>query len=480
MDDQNNNDYRKQRIENMEKLSELGFLSYKESFKRSGRLQDLLNEFSLNKDVFACGRILTIRKMGKMAFAHINDGSAKFQIMVKKDQIGENAFNAFKLLDIGDIIGVEGVYFLTKTEEKTISINSWTLLTKSLLPFPEKFHGLSDKEIRYRQRSLDLITNSETQKLFKNRSRIIKEIRYFLDNYGYMEVETPMLQQIPGGAAAKPFKSHYNALSTDVYMRIAPELYLKRLIVGGLDRVYELNRNFRNEGIDRTHNPEFTCLEIYEAYGDMRSMQCLVKKLFHHIAEKVFQTKEFEWMGHKIDLDKEWEEITYENIIKKYLGNNWFNEDLSFAINEANKRDIKIDSKMSFQEITHEIYEKYIEPSIIQPTFVTRLPAYLVPLAKRCSDNNEFVDVFELIIGGKEIAPAYSELNDPIDQKNRFENQLNEDAKCIDDDFIKALEYGMPPTGGMGIGIDRLVMFLTGSEGIRDVILFPQLKSKAN
>ena len=478
MEDQNNNEYRNQRIENMERLSELGFSSYKENFKRSGRLKDLLNNFELNNPVSACGRILTIRKMGKMAFAHINDGSAKFQIMVKKDQIGEVSFNAFKLLDIGDIIGVDGNYFLTKTEEKTISVNSWVLLTKSLLPFPEKFHGLSDKEIRYRQRSLDLITNSETQRLFRNRTKIIKEIRNFLDENDFMEVETPMLQQIPGGATAKPFQSYYNALNTDVFMRIAPELYLKRLIVGGLDRVYELNRNFRNEGIDRTHNPEFTCLEIYQAYGDMRSMQQLIKRLFHHVAENVFQTKEFSWMGHTINIEHDWEEITYENLITKHLGNDWFSRDISFATNEAIKRDIKIDTSMNFQEITHEIYEKNIEPQLIQPTFVTRLPAYLVPLAKRCSDNEDFVDVFELIIAGKEIAPAYSELNDPIDQKNRFENQVEGNYDLIDYDFLTALEYGMPPTGGMGIGIDRLVMLMSGSEAIRDVILFPQLKPK--
>ena len=480
MENLNNNEYRNQRIENMKKLSELGFSSYKENFKRSGMLVDLLNNFELDNPVSACGRIITIRKMGKMAFAHINDGSAKFQIMVKKDQIGEDAFKAFKLLDIGDIIGVDGNYFMTKTEEKTISVNSWILLTKSLLPFPEKFHGLSDKEIRYRQRSLDLITNSETQKLFKNRSKIIREIRRFLDENEFIEVETPMLQQIPGGATAKPFKSHYNALNTDVYMRIAPELYLKRLIVGGLDRVYELNINFRNEGIDRTHNPEFTCLEIYQAYGDMRSMQKLVKRLFHHVADNVFRTKEFTWMGHTINLDHDWEEITYENIIKKHLGDNWFSSDVSFAVHEAKKRDVTIDTSMSFQEITHEIYEKNIEPQLIQPTFVTRLPAYLVPLAKKCPDNEEFVDVFELIIGGKEIAPAYSELNDPIDQKNRFNSQVDGNHDLIDYDFLTALEYGMPPTGGMGIGIDRLVMLMSGSDAIRDVILFPQLKPKNN
>ena len=472
------NEYRKQRLENMEKLKDFGYIPYNESFERSDRLDKLQKEFEIGKSVSGCGRIVTIRKMGKMAFAHINDGFGKFQIMVKKDVIGDNAFNAFKLLDIGDIIGVDGSYFLTQTKENTIAISSWKLLSKSLLPFPEKFHGLSDQETRYRQRSLDLISNLETVSLFKNRTKIIKEIRSYLDNNDFMEVETPMLQYIAGGASAKPFKSHYNALNTDVYLRIAPELYLKRLIVGGLDRIYEMNRNFRNEGIDKTHNPEFTCLEIYQAYGDMRSMQKLIKEMFLQIAESVFGRFNFTWLGHEINLNKPWEEITYNNLIKRHLGDNWFDKDIKTILNEAIEKELDVNENMSHREITHEIYDKIIEPTLIQPTFVIELPAELVPLANYSNNDKSLVDVFELIIGGKEIAPAYSELNDPIEQRLRLEKQSKDDMSKLDEDFLKALEYGMPPTGGMGIGIDRLIMLFTSSDSIRDVILFPQLKPK--
>ena len=478
MDKLLDNEYRKQRIENMQKLEDLGYTPFNESFNRTAKLEKLYNDFKIGNSVSACGRIVTIRKMGKMAFAHLNDGSKKFQLMIKKDVVGENAFSAFRLLDIGDIIGVNGNYFLTKTEEKTISVDDWTLLSKALLPFPEKFHGLSDQETRYRQRSLDLISNSNVVNVFRNRTKIIKVIRKYLDTNEFMEVETPMLQYIAGGASAKPFKSHYNALNTDVYMRIAPELYLKRLIVGGLDRIYEINRNFRNEGIDKTHNPEFTCLEIYQAYGDMRTMQVLIKEMILKIAEDVFSKFNFEWMGHEIDFKKPWKEITYSNLIKKHLGDDWFDKDISTILNIAKEKDLEVNDKMNHKEITHEIYDKVIESTLIEPTFVTELPSELVPLAKYTARDTNFVDVFELIIGGKEIAPAYSELNNPIEQRLRLESQAKKNASELDEDFLTALEYGMPPTGGMGIGIDRLIMLFTGAESIRDVILFPQLKPK--
>ncbi|VGO13807.1 Lysine--tRNA ligase [Pontiella desulfatans] len=473
------NEYRQQRIENMNKLAEAGFPAFGAAFERTATLAQLHADFEEGKAVKACGRIVAIRKMGKMAFAHVSDGSAKFQLMVKKDLVGDDTFDAFKLLDLGDIIGVEGDLFITRTEEQTVRVNGWTLLSKALLPLPEKFHGLTDVETRYRQRSLDLISNPEVMDVFKKRTQVMKEIRSFLDGRGYFEVETPMLQQIAGGAAAKPFQAHYNALNIDVFMRIAPELYLKRLIVGGMDRVYEMNRNFRNEGLDRTHNPEFTCLEIYQAYGDMRTMQELIQSMFTHLAETIFGKMEFEWMGNTINLQSPWREVPYHDLVREHLGADWFEKSLDEAKAKAAELEVHVEEGADFKQVTHEIYDKTIEGALIQPTFITRLPAELVPLANACADDPELVDVFELIIGGKEIAPAYSELNNPIEQRKRFEEQAAGDASKIDEDFLSALEYGMPPTGGMGIGIDRLMMLLTGSDAIRDVILFPQLKPKS-
>ena len=473
-----NNEYRQQRIQNMEKLEEAGFPAFGKAFERTANIEQLHAGFEAGKQVRACGRIVAMRKMGKMAFAHISDGSGKFQLMIKKDLIGDDNFAAFKLLDIGDIVGVDGELFLTKTEENTVRVAEWTLLSKALLPLPEKFHGLTDVETRYRQRSLDLISNPEVMDLFKKRTQVLREIRKFLDARDYNEVETPMLQQIAGGAAAKPFMAHYNALNVDVFMRIAPELYLKRLIVGGMDRVYEMNRNFRNEGLDRTHNPEFTCLEIYQAFGDMRTMQELIQSLFTHLAKTIFNKMEFEWMGNTINLQSPWREVPYHDLVKEHLADDWFEKSLDEATAKAKELEVHVEEGMNFKQVTHEIYDKTIEGTLIQPTFITRLPAELVPLANPCADNPELVDVFELIIGGKEIAPAYSELNDPIEQRKRFEEQAGGDASKVDEDFLSALEYGMPPTGGMGIGIDRLLMLLTGSDAIRDVILFPQLKPR--
>ncbi len=478
-EERSENEYRQQRIENMNQLESAGFPAFGKAFERTARLDELHADFEVDRQVKACGRIVALRKMGKMAFAHLSDGSAQFQVMVKKDLIGDDNFDAFKLLDIGDIIGVEGELFITRTEENTVRVSSWTLLSKALLPLPEKFHGLTDVETRYRQRSLDLISNPEVMEVFKKRTQVMREIRNFLDARGYFEVETPMLQQIPGGAAAKPFKAHYNALNVDVFMRIAPELYLKRLIVGGMDRVYEMNRNFRNEGLDRTHNPEFTCLEIYQAYGDMRTMQELIQSMVVHLAETIFEKMEFEWMGNTIDLKTPWREVPYHDLVKEHLGNDWFAKSLDEAEAKAEELDVHIEKGMDFKQVTHEIYDKTIEGTLIQPTFITRLPAELVPLANHCTDNPELVDVFELIIGGKEISPAYSELNNPVEQRKRFEEQAAGDGSKVDEDFLLALEYGMPPTGGMGIGIDRLLMLLTGSDAIRDVILFPQLKPRS-
>ena len=473
------NEYRRQRIENMHQLAGAGYAPFGKAFERTARLDALHAAFEEGREVRVCGRIVAMRKMGRMAFAHLSDGSAKFQLMVKADLLGEEAFAAFKLLDLGDIIGAEGDLFLTKTEERTVRVSGWTLLSKALLPLPEKWHGLQDVETRYRQRSLDLISNPEVMEVFRKRTEVMREIRRFLDDRGYYEVETPMLQQIAGGAAAKPFKAHYNALNIDVYLRIAPELYLKRLIVGGMDRVYEMNRNFRNEGLDRTHNPEFTALEIYQAYGDMRTMQELIQSMVSHLAETLFGRLDFQWMGHTISLKAPWREVSYHDLICEHLGSDWFDHSLEEAVAKAEALAVHVEQGMDFRQVTHEIYDKTIEGTLIQPTFITRLPKELVPLANPCDDDPELVDVFELIIGGKEIAPAYSELNNPIEQRRRFEEQAGGDGSKIDEDFLAALEHGMPPTGGMGIGIDRLLMLLTGSDAIRDVILFPQLKPRS-
>jgi lysyl-tRNA synthetase class 2 len=472
------NEYRRQRIENMKQLEAAGYPAYGSAFARTDRLAGLVDSFEEGRSVRACGRIVALRKMGKMAFAHLSDGSARFQLMVKKDEVGEAVFGAFCLLDLGDVIGVSGELFVTRTGEKTVRVTEWTLLCKALLPLPEKFHGLQDVETRYRQRELDLISNEEVMDLFKKRTAVLSEIRAFLAARGYLEVETPMIQQLAGGAAATPFKTRYNALGTDMFFRIAPELYLKRLIVGGMDKVFEMNRNFRNEGLDRTHNPEFTALEIYEAYGDMRSMQELVQSLVTHLAQKIFGRSEVQWMGHTICLTTPWREVAYRDLLCERLGADWFDRTAEQALAKADELGIFIEPGSDFADITHEIYEKHIEGTLIQPTFVTRLPAFLVPLAKPCADDPALVDVFELIVGGKELAPAYSELNDAFEQRRRFEEQAAGDPEKVDEDFLDALETGMPPTGGMGIGIDRLMMLLTGSDAIRDVILFPQLKPR--
>ena len=429
------------------------------------------------------GRMTAFRAMGKSIFADVKDSSGRMQIYVQRGTVSDDEFAAFKKLDLGDIIGVTGVPFTTRTGELTIKAHKVTLLTKSLRPLPEKFHGLTDIEQRYRQRYLDLITNDESRAIFVTRSRIVSEIRKFLESKGFMEVETPMLQAIPGGASANPFKSYYEALSCPVYMRIATELYLKRLIVGGFERVFELNRNFRNEGIDRRHNPEFTALELYQAYGDCNSMMDIMEEMVTTLAMKIngtTQVKNAE--GTVIELKRPWRRAPYRELIKEKMGADWYDlsHDEKFA--KAKALGLDVTPQMNDLEITHEIYEKEIEHTLIQPTFVTRLPAYLVPLAKKCEDDPTLVDVYELEINGQEISPGYSELNDPIEQRKRFVEQAEREGKkleeAIDEDFLTALEHGMPPTGGLGIGIDRLVMLLTGAESIRDVLLFPQMRPK--
>lgn len=432
--------------------------------------------------VTVAGRIMTFRVMGKATFLHIKDEAGSLQLYAQRDALGEEEYKRFKRLDIGDIISATGPMFVTRTGEITLKVESYVLLSKSLRPLPEKFHGLTDMEQRYRQRYLDLVTNDESREIFRKRVRIIREIRNYLEERGFMEVETPMLQYIPGGAAANPFKTHYQALDCDMFLRIAPELYLKRLLVGGFERVYELNRNFRNEGIDRRHNPEFTMIEIYQAYGNCESMMELIEGMISSIAQKVFGTLEISLPGGKVvDLSTPWRRAPYRDLIREKTGMpDWFELPKEAKYQKAKELGAQVMPDWSDLEITHEIYEKLIEHTLIQPTFVTRLPAELVPLAKKCPDDPTSVDVFELEINGQEIAPGYTELNDPIDQRRRFMEQVTlsgkDPAQAVDEDFLTALEYGMPPAGGMGVGIDRLVMLLCGVESIRDVVLFPQLK----
>lgn len=472
------NEYRQQRLTNMAALKDMGYEPFGHAFSRSGRLSEIRAAFEVEKQVTAAGRLTTIRDMGKSIFADVNDGSDRFQIYVQKKAIGDDAFAAFKLLDIGDFVGVEGVLFVTRTEEPSIKVATWTLLSKALLPLPEKWHGLKDVESRYRQRYLDLISNPESRALFNKRIATIREIRSFLSERGFYEVETPMMQQQAGGAAARPFETHYTALNTAMYLRIAPELYLKRLLVGGFDKVFELNRNFRNEGLDRTHNPEFTMLELYEAYTDVNGMRELIQGMITHVAETVYGTLKVGSEATPVDLSLPWREATYRELVIERMGEEWYGLSLEDARSRAEAEGLDLDPAWDMQMVTHEVYEKLIEKTLQQPTFVTRLPAQLVPLAKVCPDDPDVVDVFELVIAGQEVAPAYTEMNDPIEQRARLNSQAGEDAEKVDEDFLTALEHGMPPAGGMGVGIDRLVMILSGVDAIRDVILFPQLKPR--
>ena len=433
------------------------------------------------------GRILAVRKMGaKSIFMTLSDEQGTIQLFANKAHMTEDDFARFAKLDIGDIIGAEGRLFKTKTGEITVREFKYTILSKALRPLPEKYNGLKDVETRYRQRYLDLISNRDSSKTLRQRSLIVKEVRRYLEDQNYLEVETPMMHPIPGGATARPFVTHYNALDQKMYMRIAPELYLKKLLVGGFEKVFELNRNFRNEGLSKRHNPEFTCLEVYEAFGDRRTMQELVEGLIQHCAQKVIGTLQIpNEAGEIIDFSK-FTEIDYKDLVRERTVENWFELDNAERIKIAREMGAHVDDKAEELEITHEVYDKCIEQTLIQPTFVCRLPKEFVPLAKRCKKDSSLVDVYELIIDGKEISPGYTELNDPIDQRQRLEDQLErskgteeEESGAIDEDFLTALEHGMPPAGGLGLGVDRLIMLLTGAANIRDVILFPQLKNRS-
>ena len=433
--------------------------------------------------VRVAGRLVSKRVMGKSSFAHILDQEGRIQLYFQKNVVGDEPYAAFKDLDIGDILVADGSLFQTRTGEISVRVESFELLAKALRPLPEKFHGLTDTEQRYRQRYLDLISNEEVRKTFVLRSRIISEIRRYLDERGYIEVETPMMQPLAGGAAAAPFTTHYNALNTTMYLRIATELYLKRLIVGGFEKVYEIGRQFRNEGMDRKHNPEFTSIEIYTAYSDCQGTMELMEDMLTTIAQKLFGTLQFQHGERTVDLSRPWRRVTYHDLIRERLGQDWF--ELSLEQQRTKARELGVTKgidEMDAVHLTHEIYDKTIEDTLVNPTFVTRLPAYLVPLAKRCEDDPSLVDVYELEVNGQELSPGYSELNDPIEQRSRFDQQLigrsdlEGEVDRIDEDFLTAMEHGMPPTGGIGMGIDRLVMLLTGQDSIRDVVLFPQMK----
>ena len=439
---------------------------------------------SLEAEHITCslaGRIITMRDFGKAAFAHIQDSTGKIQIYLKRDVLGEK-HNLLKKLDIGDIIGIKGRLFRTKTNELTVEVENFSLLTKSIRPLPEKWHGLKDIETRYRQRYIDLIVNPEVRENFAKRSIIIRAVRDFLEARGFIEVETPMMHQIPGGATAKPFKTFHNALGIDLYLRIAPELYLKRLLVGGYERVYELNKNFRNEGISTRHNPEFSMLEFYIAYKDYNFLMSLTEELFSYAAMKAVGSMKIPYGDTEIDLTPPWPRVPMLEALEKNGVPSEVFSDAEKAKTWARANKIDIPNGSSMGKILDEIFKEKVEPFLIQPTFITDHPVELSPLAKRKADNPALVERFELFISAREIANAFSELNDPFDQRERFLEQVkakqagDEEAHEMDEDFIRALEIGMPPAAGEGIGIDRLVMLLTNSHSIRDVVLFPQLK----
>ncbi len=450
---------------------------------------EILGDFEKfeGKEVSVAGRMMSRRIMGKASFTHIADAAGKIQAYVKRDEVGEESYADFKKWDIGDIIGITGTVFKTQTGETSIHATSVKLLSKSLLPLPEKFHGLKDTDLRYRQRYVDLIVNPEVRDTFVKRSRILKEIRNYLDEKGFLEVDTPILVPIEIGASARPFKTHHNTLDMDMYLRIETELYLKRLIVGGMDRVYEVGRIFRNEGMDTKHNPEFTTIELYQAYTDYHGMMDLVEELYKLLAEKICGSLEITYQGKTIDMGH-WERLTMAEAVKKYSGCDYYswNSDED-ARAEAKSKGVEVPENATKGTVLAELFDAFVEEKLIQPTFIYDYPVENSPLAKRKPNDPAFTERFEYFINATEFGNAFSELNDPIDQKERFEKQVAakraEDPNCnseVDYDFITALEYGMPPTGGLGFGVDRLVMLLTDSASIRDVLLFPTMKPLAD
>jgi len=487
---------RNQRLEKLKKLEEMGVSPFAYNFPRTHLVQDILDLIQKGKGndihVQLVGRLMAIRRMGKASFAHIMDRSGRIQIYVRKDLVTQNGFEVFALLDIGDIVGICGTVFTTQTGEITVLVQELQLLSKSLRPLPvvkekiqedEKilYDQFADRELRYRQRYVDLLVNADVKNVFILRSKIISHMRQYLEKKGYIEVETPVLQPLYGGAFAKPFITHHNTLDTDFYLRIADELYMKRLIVGGFDGVFEIAKDFRNEGMDRNHNPEFTMMELYVAYEDYEFMMDLVEDMIGTMSMNVLGEKEFTYQDKVIALAAPWERIAFFDAIQRFTGYDLYKKDMDELKKIAVKIGLDI-NESTRGKIIEEIFSQFVEPNLIQPTFIMDYPLELSPLAKRHRSKEGLVERFETYIAGKEICNAFSELNDPLDQRKRFEDQArskaqgDEDAMVIDEDYIRAMEYGMPPTAGLGVGIDRLVMLMTNSATIRDVILFPQMR----
>ncbi len=471
-----------QRKAKLAALRQLGIDPFQNKFTPGESCAEARQRYAEGREVTLAGRITAHRDMGKSMFIDVKDQSGRLQVYAQKNVLGGEPYRLFTQLDLGDFIGVSGTMFTTKTGEISVKLNRFVILAKALRPPPAKWHGLEDTEIRYRQRYLDLLANDAVKQVFLKRSAIIREIRNFLHARGYVEVETPMMQPIPGGAAAQPFVTQHHALGCNFYLRIALELYLKRLLVGGFDRVFEIGRNFRNEGLSRKHNPEFTMLEAYQAYGDYEQMMELVQSLVCHVATTVLGTLQIEHRDAQgqvlkaIDLTLPWRRAKYKDLIREHAGADWFELSPAQRRQRAQELGAEIGQAQEDFEVTGALFEKQIEPKLIQPIFVTHLPKELVPLAKLSPEDPTTVEVFECCINGQEIAPAYTEQNDPIEQRDRLEHQAGGERQKLDEDFLTALEHGMPPAGGMGLGIDRLCMMLLGQESIRDVILFPQLK----
>ena len=481
-----------QRRRKLDAMWEAGINPFPNDFKPAHTSRNLADAYGHVTDIednpatfTVAGRIIARRSFGKAAFVQLQDRKGRMQLYVKKDSVGEEAFERFETFDIGDIIGAVGKPFRTKTGELSLHASEIRLLTKSLLPLPEKFHGLTDVETRYRQRYVDLIVNPEVREVFIKRSRVINLIREFMTGRDFLEVETPMMQQIPGGATARPFVTHHNALDMELFLRIAPELYLKRLVVGGFERVFEINRNFRNEGISVRHNPEFTMMEFYQAYATFEDLMDLTEELLCHVAQELLGTLDFTYQGLDISFKRPWKRLTVKEAILEYGdidAKSLEDRDLAYAY--ARQIGLDLPQDIGYGKLITEIFEEVAETKLIQPTFITAYPTEVSPLSRKSDQDPEIVDRFEFFCAGREMANAFSELNDPVDQKERFLAQVAEKAKgdeeahYMDEDYIRALEYGMPPTAGEGIGIDRLVMLLTDSPSIRDVILFPQLRKE--
>lgn len=475
----------RQRREKLVELRESNIEPYGEKYEFTHYAADIIERFEEldGEPASLSGRIMAMRTHGKASFADLMDSSGRIQLYVRVNELGEEGYELFNSLDIGDIIGVSGTIFKTRMGQISINVKDFTILSKSLRPLPEKWHGLKDKETRYRQRYVDLIVNPEVKKTFELRSKIIREIRKYLDEKGFLEVETPMMHPIPGGTSARPFITHHNTLDIDLYMRIAPELYLKRLIVGGFEKIYELNRNFRNEGMSYKHNPEFTMIELYQANADYTDMMDLMEGMVAHVAENVLGTTRINYQGQEIDLTPPWRRLTMVDAVKEYTGIDFneikSDEEARTAAKELGLEAGKGDTKGTILNL---IFEEKVEEKLIQPTFIMNYPIEISPLAAKMKEDPMYTYRFEAFINGWELSNAFTELNDPIDQRERFEEQMkkraagDDEAHMMDEDFIRALEYGMPPTGGLGIGIDRLVMLLTDSPSIRDVILFPTMR----